>query len=441
MLKTLPLSSIIVSPNRQRQTFNEARQRELSESIQQEGLFHALVLRASGDDFILVAGERRLRAIRDLYDLGGSFTYDSEPVPEGHVPYVLLGELDELTREVAELHENLRRDDLSWQERAAALARVAALRGAQAEENGTPAPTTAELAEEFHPPARAGFEGSSRQAEEVRQQLAVAKFLEDPEVKAAKTVGEAYKLLRRKEERKRNTKLAEKIGASLTSESHSCLNANSLDWLKTCPDGKFSVILTDPPYGMGADEFGDSGGKTAGEHNYVDDADTVRGILQAYPSELYRVAAETAHLYWFCDIDWFASARIAFASAGWQVFRTPLIWFKPNAFRAPWPEHGPQRKYELIFYAIKGGRTCTRLAGDVLQFHPDANLGHQAQKPVSLYRELLSRSARPGEDVLDPFCGSGPIFPAAHELKLRATGIELDPANYGIALSRLKGLK
>jgi DNA modification methylase len=56
---------------------------------------------------------------------------------------------------------------------------------------------------------------------------------------------------------------------------------------------------------------------------------------------------------------------------------------------------------------------------------------------VSLYEDLLKRSARPGDSVLDPFAGSGTIFPAAHSLKIKATGIELDPSAYGIAVKRL----
>jgi len=52
----------------------------------------------------------------------------------------------------------------------------------------------------------------------------------------------------------------------------------------------FDVILTDPPYGMGADEFGDSGGLTEGAHAYKDDeeyffthhASICAGILSHY---------------------------------------------------------------------------------------------------------------------------------------------------------------
>jgi DNA modification methylase len=60
---------------------------------------------------------------------------------------------------------------------------------------------------------------------------------------------------------------------------------------------------------------------------------------------------------------------------------------------------------------------------------------------VGLCRDLLRRSAKPGDSVLDPFCGTGVIYPACHEVKCKATGIELDPAACGIAAQRLKELK
>jgi DNA modification methylase len=118
-----------------------------------------------------------------------------------------------------------------------------------------------------------------------------------------------------------------------------------------------------------------------------------------------------------------------------------LIWYKKSGMRAPWPELGPQRKYETILYAIKGKKPILKMAGDVLDYAPDTNLGHAAQKPADLFEDLLRRSCLPGSSVLDPFMGSGPIFPAAHAIKCKATGIELDPASYGIAVGRLTALK
>jgi len=140
-------------------------------------------------------------------------------------------------------------------------------------------------------------------------------------------------------------------------------------------------------------------------------------------------------------VDNFGVLKSLFAREGWKVFRTPLIWYKPGAYRAPWPTQGPQRKYETILYAVKGSLPVTRLAPDVMLHNPDENMGHMAQKPVELISDLLSRSARPGMKVLDPFCGSGTIFPAAQANLCYATGIELDSGSYGMGLKRLEELK
>jgi DNA modification methylase len=102
---------------------------------------------------------------------------------------------------------------------------------------------------------------------------------------------------------------------------------------------------------------------------------------------------------------------------------------------------GPRRGYELVLYAVKGDRNVNAIVSDVFTADTDENLGHAAQKPVSAYAELLRRSVAAGDLVVDPFCGSGPIFPAAHSLKCKAIGIELDPAFHGICLERLQALK
>ena len=87
-----PISSIIVRPKRQRKLFDEAKLAELRASIESEvGLLHPIVVRGEADGLVLVAGERRLRSIQDIYDLGGSIRHAGKAVPPGQVPYVDLG--------------------------------------------------------------------------------------------------------------------------------------------------------------------------------------------------------------------------------------------------------------------------------------------------------------------------------------------------------------
>lgn len=437
-----PINKVIVKPNRQRQEFDTGDLNELGESISQRGLLHAVVVRLEGDDVVLVAGERRLRAITDIYELGGTIKYGGVEVPAGMLPCVPLGELSELEAEEAELEENIRRVDLTWQERAATNARLAALRGRQAQAAGKPAPTVADIAAEVKglpPGTPSSVMGGAHTT--VRDQIIVANHLADPEVAAASSLKDAMKILKKREETRQNEELAARVGATFSSKSHSLQQTDCIPWLNQCPDGLFDIILTDPPYGMGADEFGDSG-QSAEAHFYDDSYENWLRLFDKcdLPGRLFRVAKPNAHAYLFCDFDRFHELKQLMQGAGWVVHRTPLVWHNTDGFRVPWPDKGPQRQYELILYAVKGDKKTTRVAKDVLAYPRDKSLGHPAQKPVALLEDLLRRSATPTDEVLDVCAGSGATIEACHNLKLRCTALEADAASYGIAVKRLQSL-
>ncbi len=434
-MKTVLCTSVCIAPARQRRVFDAAKLYELGDNIASSSLQNAIVLRQEGDQLFLVSGERRWRSISDLAELGTTITYDNQPVPLGHIPYTLLGDLDELAAEEAELSENIHREDLSWQERAAACARIASLRTRQAEARGDAPPTTADISLEV----RGSSEGVNH--ETTRREILVSRHLDNPAVIAAKSVDEAFKILKKEEAKEKFRSLGASVGRTFTADVHRALNEDSLAWMSKCPAEQFDVILTDPPYGMGADEFGDCGGLAEGAHGYKDDYDTFLRCATALAFEGFRITKPQAHAYIFCDFDKFSQLKALMVEAGWNVFRTPFIWFKKSGMRAPWPEQGPQRKYETILYAVKGKRPVLKMVGDVLDFPPDTNLGHAAQKPVALFKELLSRSVMPGDSVLDPFMGSGPVFEAAHDLRAKATGIELDTASFGIAVQRIEKIR
>ena len=425
----LPLSSILIPPDRQRKEFSEDANQELIASIVSKGLFHPLLVRGG----TLVAGERRLRAIRDIYDLGGHFSHNGAPVPPGSVPTTQISDLSPLELEEAELEENIRRQDLTWQERSDATARIADLRKRIALDKGGREPTHASLAQEI-------LDTDSVPATQtIRKQLIVAKFKDDADVRGAKTLDDAFKIVKKKERDAQYVRMAANLPPAAS--RHRLLHCNSLEWMEQADDSQFSIILTDPPYGMGADTFGDSGGLTDGAHFYSDSYEHWQSLMPRFAAESYRLAAPDAHLYCFCDFDRFHELSRYLSAPGWKVHRTPIIWHKPSGQRAPWPQYGPQRKYELILYAIKGNLTTNLLAPDLVSFSPDQNLGHAAQKPTALLLDLLKRSYRPGAKVLDPFMGSGSILPAADSLGLAVTGIEIDERAFGMARQRLDGLK
>jgi ParB family chromosome partitioning protein len=60
----VPLSSIVVNPKQPRKKFDDGKLKELSQSIQEHGIVQPLVVTKQGEDFELVAGERRMRAAK-----------------------------------------------------------------------------------------------------------------------------------------------------------------------------------------------------------------------------------------------------------------------------------------------------------------------------------------------------------------------------------------
>jgi site-specific DNA-methyltransferase (adenine-specific) len=426
----IPVTNLTVLA-RQRSSSDAKAVQELAESIRSNGLIHPIVVRETADGHVLVAGERRLQALNILWHLGEGCKCGGEYFDIDSIPCIALSDLSEDDAYEIELEENIRRVDISWQDRCAA---VASLYEKRHRETGTP-PTIKELTDEIY---HTDTGGSSTF---VREQLLVSRYLDDPDIAGATSAGDALKLLKRKESLARSAAYGREIGSSFTAAAHTLMQGDCLELMLNLADQSFDVILTDPPYGIDAQEFGDSGGKTWGGHKEYDDSfESWQNLIAEFAIHSYRLAKPEAHAYVFCDIDNYHSLWECMATAGWKCFRTPLIWVNPTANRAPWPQSGPHRRWQMILYAKKGDKPVTKLYSDVITVPSDANLNHHAQKPVALYVDLLRRSVGPGHSVLDCFAGTGTILPAAHELQCKATAIELDPAAYGIAAKRLEEL-
>lgn len=471
-MNTIPLTSIIIPADRQRQEFDPTALIELRESIQENPakphaqLQNAPVLRKTDAGWILVSGERRIKSISDIFALGGSFIYNGTrfTADAGLVPFTDIGQLDRLAAEEAELDENFRRRDLTWQEHAAAVKRLHELRAAQKAASTdailadpaadpiekllatttTPQQSVADTALEVYGASHGDYGAKTK------RELLVAQHLSNPEVAKAKDIREAEKIIKREETRRETAMLAAAMGTKAVEDTFTILNTDCIAWMADPANhGQFDVILTDAPYGMGAQDFGDGGGKMTGiDHQYDDSFESWMKLMTGLGGgkcgwcELsYAIAKPEAHAYVFCDIENFPLLKDWMIAAGWDVFRTPLIAYKLNSGRVPRPDHGPRRQYETILFAIKGGKKVTGIFSDVIPCEGDENMGHGAQKPVALFENLLRRSVKPGDRVIDTFAGSGPLVEAAARLNVYSTLLEAVPAYYGMCLQRAERLK
>lgn len=418
-LQTIAIADIHIG-NRIRAAFDETKLAALSDSIARLGLLHAPILKNGS----LVCGERRLRAIALLPTFGQDLYYQGVYIPQGHVPYTELGQSTEAQIMEAELEENLMRDDLTVQEEAIARAELHRLRVSQ-----NPAQTKEDTARELSKP------GQVLASMDVRNALLIDEHMDIPEVAKAKTTKEAMKVIARKKRDDHNATLAEDF--QLTKDSpHQLIQGDAVEQLRLManlrPD-TVDVICTDPPYGVDAHNFNAQEGTN---HAYDDTRDNFERILRAIAVDGYAVCKPLAHAYIFHDFANWGFLRDTMADAGWEVWPRPIIWSKGNGLLAR-PDHGPRYTYECILYAIKGSRPVTLVAPDVITLRTLTRQRRGAEKPTALYHDLLARSVRPGDTVLDPCCGLGPIFPAANELSVKAIGLEIDASAVGYATKRL----
>lgn len=424
-MRLLEAATVSIPENRQRRELDEVALSELAEDIAIRGLLHAIVIR---DGDILVAGERRLRAVLQLGDLALGYKYNNQSVNAGFIPTVTLGELSELEAREAEYSENTVRRDLTWAEQAQAYANLHELRQSQSQgfwDKQTITKTATEIL---------GAPATGAQVDAVSKSIIIAKHLDNPEVAGAKNAKEAYKIIQRQATAKQNVEKALEVGKTATTSRHNLLNGDAIELLAEYSDHLFDVVVTDPPYGIDADSFGDQAGIP---HEYEDSEAYWRDVMLGFAQQSFRVCKEAAHAYVFCDPRRFDTLYEMMDSYGWLVWPIPIIWNKGTGM-LPQPFHAPRRTYECILFARKGDKRVTAVYNDVITISPDAQPVHPAQKPADLYCNLLKRSCAPGDHVLDPFCGRGTIFIAANRLSLYATGIEKSPATYGLALKSLE---
>lgn len=426
-MQTIELTQIQIPEDRQRQTFDADELSILAKAIQDVGLLSPIVLRSDG--VTLAAGERRFRAIKQLTSKKIPITHNGQPVPLGSIPFVKLSSSDTLTSELAELLENTARVNLTWQEEAKAVAKVYSYYEQQD-------PDTAKI----HTVELISQGAKINTTERVEQPLLLAKHMEDPDVAKASSRKEAVKIMQRKAKEGILTTLFEegekkRTSAPVVESRHKLLKGDAREVLKDLPSNSIDVILTDPPYGIGANSFGD---QAASKHTYEDSEEYFWGLMEPFLTESYRILKEDSHLLMFFDVRYYTELKDYAADLGFSVRPRPLIWSKGNGM-CPMPDFGTRNSYDCILWLTKGKRKLHHVRNDVFDVRLPARPIHAAEKPVELYKQILEFLCFPGDQILDPFAGSGPIFPAANLLNLTATGINLDEADYQLAKSRMEG--
>ena len=213
---------------------------------------------------------------------------------------------------------------------------------------------------------------------------------------------------------------------------------------------KADMVFTDPPYNIGFKGTMSSttvDGKIVNFKTENTKYDDIKNDLHSKEQFNDFIKSVIENIILFCKGGWY----ISFSSSTLNEILNPLnelsieyksiiIWVKNQANMGGGHY---KRRYEPIVYGynenIFYGESFKE--EDVWEFQRTLkNDLHPTMKPIPLIENALNKSSKINDNVLDLFLGSGSTMVAAHQLKRKCYGMELDPKYCQVIIDRMSKL-
>ncbi|TMN34125.1 site-specific DNA-methyltransferase [Pseudoalteromonas sp. S2755] len=214
----------------------------------------------------------------------------------------------------------------------------------------------------------------------------------------------------------------------------SIINGDCVEESKNIPDNLVDLVLTDPPYLIGASSIG----KPSRTGSWADWMN-VAHFYKSWFEQAKRILKDTGYLVSFCNWRSMPVITKALADIGLSI-TSVLVWDKQCLGTGPKKALRP--RYELVvFVGMKDAEIPNRSLSDIWECKKVAPqnrvTGHPAEKPVQLFEKLICETTQEGSLVVDFFTGSGTAGVACQNTGRSFIGYELDPKWHQAALKRI----
>ena len=192
------------------------------------------------------------------------------------------------------------------------------------------------------------------------------------------------------------------------------IHGDCMDVMEELGEKEVQLSIVDPPYGINWMEQIENPNTGKNWKIYEKKEWDLSAPNQEYFDELFRVSKN--------QIIW-----------GGNYFPLPptpcyVAWDKMQEFSGA--------TFELAWTSFVSPAKSFRMSR--VEAYVGQNKIHPTQKPIQLYKWLLSRYAKPGDKILDTHGGSGSICIACHDLGFPIIWVEKDAAYYRDAVARYK---
>lgn len=229
-------------------------------------------------------------------------------------------------------------------------------------------------------------------------------------------------------------------GETMEKYINQIINADCLDIMRKLPDKCVDCCITDPPYrcisgGKNFHPGSCSGILTANDGKIFKHNDIA---FSQWVPEVYRVLKDNHDFYCMTNtLNLFELHKVC-SNSGFKLHNI-LVWEKSTAT----PNRWYMKNCEYTLYYYKGRAKSINNPGSKTVHHfslHDTKI-HPTEKPEQLFGFYIENSTQPGDLVLDPFCGSGTMAVACHNLKRRFICIEKDKDYWAASVERLRKIQ
>lgn len=209
-----------------------------------------------------------------------------------------------------------------------------------------------------------------------------------------------------------------------------CGDSTDSDAVARLMDGqKADMVFTDPPYGIGYE----SKGRKIQNDERRDDFEEF--LLDVFTT-LDLFIKEGCPIYAASPI---GLEQSKYVNAWLWKYQSAIVWKKPSLNLSRFDYHPI---HEIIHYGWKEG-AAHKWYGDrkqtsVFEFEKTKNnKEHPTMKPIGLVEYFMNNSSVKKDIIIDVFLGSGSTIVAAHQLKRKCYGMELDPKYCQVIVDRM----
>jgi site-specific DNA-methyltransferase (adenine-specific) len=241
-------------------------------------------------------------------------------------------------------------------------------------------------------------------------------------------------------------------------ENFNLILGNCLDIMKILPEESFNMIFADPPYFLSSGGITCSSGRMVsvdkGEWDKSLSVEEKHKFNKLWLNECKRLLKKDGTIWISGTYHNIYSIGMALEELDYKILNN-IIWEKSNP--SPnlscrffthstetilWARKSKKAKHKFNYQLMKelnGGKQMK----DVWKFpttsKSEKKFGkHPTQKPLELLKRIILASTDEGDQILDPFNGSGTTGVAARLLNRGYTGIEIEKEYLDLTIARYK---